>query len=69
VHLLYLSNPLRSRQPDEQFACEVKAVKERGFDVSLFSFEEFQSGVFRVSPELPSAAEVLYRGWMLTGTE
>lgn len=68
-HVLYPSSPLRSRQPDEQYAGEVEAVRASGFEVSLFSFEDFQSGSFRASPTLPQSAEVLYRGWMLNGSE
>lgn len=69
MHLLYPNSPLRSKQPDEQFAAEVQAVREAGFEVSLFSLEDFQSGRFRAFPDLPSGAEVLYRGWMLSSEE
>jgi len=43
MHLLYPSNPLRSRQPDDQFAAEVDAVRAAGFEISLFSVEDFQT--------------------------
>jgi len=69
VHLLYPSNPLRTRLPDEQFAAEVEAVRAAGFEVSVFSMEGFQSGEFRATPSLPSGAEVLYRGWMMSASE
>jgi len=65
VHLLYPSSPLRPRQPDEQFAAEVDAVRAAGFEISLFSVESFQDGEFRPVPPLPSATDVLYRGWIL----
>jgi hypothetical protein len=69
VHLLYPSSPLRARQPDEQFAAEVNAVRQVGFEVSLFSLEEFQNGEFPISSPLPKKAEILYRGWMLSEKE
>jgi hypothetical protein len=69
MYLLYPSNPLRLRQPDEQFAAEVDAVRAAGFVVSLFSMESFQGGEFRPVPPLPSATDVLYRGWMLSASE
>lgn len=69
MHLLYPCSPLRLRQPDEQYQAEVEAVRSRGFEVSLFSVEDFQAGDFKASPPLPSNAEVLYRGWMLSKDE
>jgi hypothetical protein len=69
VHILYPSSPLCAKQPDEQFAAEVDAVRSAGFEVSLFSLEDFQSGTFRPFPPLPSDTETLYRGWMLSATE
>ena len=69
MHLLYPSSPLRAKQPDGQYVAEVDAVRAVGFGVSLFSLEDFQAGVFRAFPPLPSSSEVLYRGWMLSATE
>lgn len=69
MHLLYPSNPLRLRQPDEQFVAEVHAVSDAGFAVSVFSMENFQAGEFHPMPALPSGAEVLYRGWMMSTVE
>jgi hypothetical protein len=69
VHLLYPNNSLRVKQPDEQFASEVQAVRNAGFEVSMFSLEDFQSGTFRATPPLPNKREVLYRGWMLSEAE
>ena len=66
MQLLYPSSPLKVKQPDEQFAAEVDAVRAAGFNVSLFSLETFQGGEFRAMPPLPMAANVLYRGWMLS---
>lgn len=69
MHILYPNSPLRAKQPDEQYAAEATAVRNVGFDVSLFSFEDFQSGDFHALPPLPSASEILYRGWMLSADE
>jgi hypothetical protein len=69
MHLLYPCSPLRSRQPDEQYQAEVEAVRSEGFVISLFSVEAFQAGDFKASPPLPTNAEVLYRGWMLSKDE
>jgi hypothetical protein len=69
MHLLYPSNPLRVRQPDDGYAAEVEAVSVAGFELSLFSFESFQAGEFRAIPPLPPSAQILYRGWMLSTQE
>jgi len=69
MHVVYPSNPLRPKQPDEQFAAEADAVQAVGFEVSVFSMEDFQNGQFRLFPMLPADVEVLYRGWMLSASE
>lgn len=69
MHLLYPANPLRARQPDDQFAAEVDAVRAAGFELSIFSVEDFQAGDFRPVPSLPPHADILYRGWMLSAME
>ena len=69
MYLLYPNSPLRSKQPDEQYAAEVDAVRGAGFGLSLFSLENFQSGTFHAVPPLPSASDILYRGWMLSSKE
>jgi hypothetical protein len=56
---------LKLRLPDEQYAEEVDAVRETGFEVSFFPLEVFQAGEFRAIPSLPKSMPVLYRGWML----
>lgn len=37
-----------------------------GIVCSLFSFEDFESGILRMRPVVPTGAEIVYRGWMLT---
>lgn len=69
MHFLYPANPLRARQPDDQYVAEVEAIRVAGFEFSVFSIENFQTGDFRAVPSLPLDAEVLYRGWMLSAAE
>jgi hypothetical protein len=69
LRLLYPSHPLRSKQPDEQFVAEVEAVRSVGFEVSLFSMEDFQGGDFRPFPALTAGVDMLYRGWMISASE
>lgn len=69
MHLLYPSHPLKTAQPDEQFAEEAAAVRGAGFEISFFSLENFQIGEFRAVPPIPKGKIVLYRGWMLTASE
>ncbi len=64
LHLLYPSNPFAPSQPDEAYAEEYEAAKDAGLQASLFSFEDFESGGFKVRPPL-SPDRTLYRGWML----
>ena len=65
MQLLYPSNPLRRRRPDEQYREEAEAVEAAGFSLSLFSLEDFQDGLFQAIPEFEPGNVILYRGWML----
>jgi ATP-grasp domain-containing protein len=69
VHLLYPSNPLNSRDPDEQYVEESKVATEMGFEYSIFPFEYFLAGKFRPIPELRPAEMIVYRGWMMKPQE
>jgi hypothetical protein len=66
LHLLYPCNPLRRDELDELYAEEHAAALELGFEASLFPFEEFLGGGFRVRPSLTPDQPFLFRGWMLT---
>jgi hypothetical protein len=66
MHLLLPSDPFNKSAPDEAYAEELAALRELGWNASLFSFEDFEQGDFRARPPLPEGATVLYRGWMLT---
>jgi hypothetical protein len=69
VHFLYPSHPLKTKRCDEFYAAEFAAVEAAGFNVSVFSFEEFQAGSFRAFPTIPTAATAIYRGWMFSSAE
>jgi hypothetical protein len=65
LRFLYPSDPLQIREPDELYAEEHAAAVREGFDVSLFSFEEFTAGSFRARPGISGGDTILYRGWMI----
>lgn len=69
MHFLYPSDPLRTKKCDEFYAAELAAVQAAGFEASVFSFEDFQSGSFLPFPLLPAKTSIIYRGWMLSSTE
>jgi hypothetical protein len=64
MRLLYPASPLQPRKPDELYAEEYAAAVDSGFDVAMFSYEEFTADSFR--PTFLPDETVLYRGWMLT---
>lgn len=66
MRLLYPSDPTNSKRADDTYGEEFEAARLAGFDVSLFSFEDFERGTFTPKPALSSEDVVLYRGWMLT---
>jgi len=65
VRLLYPANPLRLREPDEQYAEEYAVAGRMGFEVSLFSFEAFTAHEFRMVPSPGRSELLIYRGWMI----
>jgi hypothetical protein len=69
MYFLYPSDPLKTKRCDEFYAAEFVAVEAAGFNASVFSFEEFQTGSFRAFPTLPADTIAIYRGWMLSSTE
>ena len=66
MRFLYPSDPTNPRSVDDTYGDECQAIRQAGFAVSLFSFEDFESGRFRAKPALSPDETVLYRGWMLT---
>lgn len=66
MRLLYPSDPFDKKRPDEQYADEFDAAVAAGLHTALFSFEDFEAGIFKASPPITAGDAVLYRGWMLT---
>ncbi|HMB52988.1 MAG TPA: hypothetical protein VKU40_06705, partial [Thermoanaerobaculia bacterium] len=66
MRLLYPSDPLDPRRPDETWADEHDAARDAGLPCSLFSSEELEIGRFRPRPVLDDGEAVLQRGWMMT---
>lgn len=65
IRLVYPSDPLDPKQPDENYAEELSAAKAAGLSCSLFPIEDLERGVFRPVSGLEAGDRVLYRGWML----
>lgn len=65
MRILYPCDPSNPRAPDEAFAAEFAALPAARLPLSLFSFEEFETGGFRARPGFAPGEVVLYRGWML----
>ncbi len=42
---------------------------DAGFEIVTFPLDEFFGGAFISNPLLPKGAQILYRGWMLSGSE
>lgn len=64
MRLLYPDDPIDQRMPEALFAREFDLARARGFDVSIFSFEDFDRGRFNPRPRLAAGEAVIYRGWM-----
>jgi hypothetical protein len=69
VRLIYPADTFSPKAVDEVYADEFSAAQAEGLAVSIFSFEDFQSGTFRPRPAIQSGETILYRGWMLTPTD
>jgi hypothetical protein len=65
VRLIYPADTFSPKGADEVYADEFAEVQLAGFAVSIFNFEDFQSGTFRPRPAIRSGEAVLYRGWMM----
>jgi hypothetical protein len=65
MRIFYPDDPLDPRRADGLFLPECEAARASGFDVSLFSFEDFARGRFEPRARPLQDEAVLYRGWML----
>src|SRR4051794_39596545 len=66
MRLIYPGDTFSPKVADEVYADEYSAAQTAELAVSIFSFEDFQSGTFRPRPAIQRGELVLYRGWMLT---
>ena len=65
--LLVPADPLRATRPDEHWAPEHAAARELGLDVALLDHDAAERGDAAAAVRrVPAAADVVYRGWMLT---
>lgn len=66
MHILYPCYPFNKKIPDDYYREECEAVMDAGLSTYLFSFEDFEMGIFNTLPPILFNDIVLYRGWMLT---
>jgi hypothetical protein len=69
LHVLFPSDTLNPREPDEAFLDQVRAFEAAGFPWSLCSVEEMEDGRKGLRGRLEPGRTVLYRGWMLTADQ
>lgn len=69
--LLFPTDPLRPRRPDEHFADEHAAARTLGHDVALVDLERLTAGeaTAAVAAVRASGDNAVYRGWMLTAEQ
>ena len=67
THFLFPTHPLRSAVVEEMFADQLTAVRDAGFSASLCPDAVIQAG--KPLRNVPEAATVVYRGWMLSAAE
>lgn len=65
MRLLFPCDPFNKSAVDENYIDEWQAAAAIGVACSLFSFEDFEDGVFRPRPALAAGETIVYRGWML----
>jgi hypothetical protein len=65
MHLLFPCDPFNKSSVDDNYVEEWQAATDMGMACSLFSFEDFEEGVFRPRPALAAGESIVYRGWML----
>lgn len=69
MRLIYPADTFNPKAVDEVYADEYAAARDVGFSISLFNFDEFQTGRFLLFPPIEPDEDVLYRGWMMSGTD
>lgn len=66
MQLLFPSNPFSKFAVDDAYAEEFESAHLAGAICHLFSYEEFETGEFKLRSTFGIGEKVLYRGWMLT---
>lgn len=69
MRFLYPADSFSPKKVDEIYEEEYVAAREAGWPVSIFNFEDFQTGAFQTAPKIDESEVVLYRGWMLNGND
>lgn len=70
MRILYPSDPLDQRRPDETYAEEHEASARAGLSCSLFSLDDFEATQkLKPLPAIQPGDVVIYRGWMLPVSE
>jgi hypothetical protein len=65
MKLLYPSDPFQPKLVDETYAEEYAEATASGFEIALFSYEDFSVGKFQINPVVGPNDQILYRGWMM----
>lgn len=65
VLIIFPSDPLRPRKPDEHFAAEWAAARELGCDTALVDHDALQRQDADAVRRISRPATAIYRGWML----
>lgn len=65
MRLLFPCDPFDKSAVDENYVEEWQAAVAIGMACSLFSFEDFEEGIFRPRPAFAEGEAIVYRGWML----
>lgn len=73
MYVLFCSDPLSPRQPDEAYASEAETARACGWQVALFPYEALVRGdplpsVLAGVPHVDPPQPAVYRGWMLRPT-
>jgi hypothetical protein len=71
MKLLFPSHPLKSRQPDPDYASEAAAAADAGFECEFYDLERLREADASGACRLLDAAQteersILHRGWMMT---
>jgi hypothetical protein len=70
ISLIFPSDIMEPRKPDEHFAPEFEAARHLGLDAYIIDDQKLREGEVRQAvAKIPAGRRLLYRGWMLTAAE